>query len=310
MDEKILLIYLQTAGDDLHPISRKILSTGLSLAAEKGYGAEGVVFAPCLTEALKKNLKALGLFKITVFEGADGFCPERESEAIKGLGKPEILLFPATPEGRAVSSMTAALFHTGVTADCTALSFTKDGNLLQTRPAFSGGRLASIVTANTRPQIASLRFSMPVSIPNQKTELVLKTLSGAPPCTLRWTERLEAARREEQVILCVGGGLQSREDAQAAQQLARQLGIGFGCSRALVDRQWLPKSCQIGLSGREVSCDLLICLGVSGSQQFLAGIQEVKKLLAVDVNPLTPLMKRADMPIQCDLYQVLKALEA
>lgn len=309
MNERILTVCLQMAGNRLSAISRQILTTARALAREGGLQTWGIVFLPDVCREAERELRASGLEKITVFTGADSFCPEDMSLAITGLGTPEILLFPATPEGRALSSMTAARFRTGVTADCTALSFTKEGYLLQTRPAFSGSRLASIVTEHARPQIASLRFSMPADPVKGETELEFRSLPESSGGDTRWLDRTQSSEENRDIVLAVGGGLREKADGERVRILAEKLGADLGCSRELVDRGWLPRSCQVGLSGRMIRCRLLITLGVSGSQQFLAGIGHADTILSVDRSPDTPLMKLADIPIQCDLYEVFKAME-
>ena len=305
----ILRVYLQLQGDRLHPVSEKILSTARKLG--QGFLTEGTVFVPALSGSGEEVLRSSGLNRVRVFEGDcfAGFLPEIQAEILENLEASEVLLFPATPEGRALSSMTAARLHTGVTADCTALSFTEEGLLLQTRPAFGGNRMAEIVTKTARPQIASLRFSMPVEGIPAETEIVRKTVQGQEMYPVSWLDRAEQDEKHGPVILAAGGGLREKEDLKRVSLLADSLGAELFCSRALVDRGWMPRSRQIGLSGQSVSAELLITLGISGSVQFLAGLDQITHLCAVDADPHTPLMERADTPIQCDLYALLDALE-
>ncbi len=312
MADKKLTVYLQILSGQLHPVSRKILTTAIALGADGDYRVEGLAFVPELTEETEKMLCALGMNQVTVFEDPlfDAFYPEGQASCIAENDPGEILLFPATPEGRSLSSMTAAMLHTGVTADCTALSFTGEGLLLQTRPAFSGNRMASIVTRECRPQIASLRFGTPVENRQNQTKLLKKTPPGRMlPYEAVWLDRSEQTMKSPRdVILAVGGGIGQKEDLAVFRRLAEQLGAEFCCSRALVDRGWMSRKQQIGLSGQSVSAKLLLCFGISGSVQFRAGLDEIEHLIAVDENPETPLMKLADTPIQGDLYAVAEAM--
>ena len=309
MAEKILRVYLQLTDRGLHPLSRKILTTARALSAEGSLRAEGVTFTDFLSLPQREALEHCGLEKVTVWEGEAfaGFLPESQLLSLKTMEIPKIFLFPATPEGRTLSAMLGAALSTGVTADCTALSFTETGNLLQTRPAFSGSRLAQILT-KTEPVIASLRFGMPVPEPRGKTKLQIcqGEKQGAYPAA--WLDR--AVQREEKLdaALVIGGGIRKKEDIPLFEDLAKELGAELYCSRVLTDRGWMEKSRQIGLSGGTLSAKLVIALGISGSLPFQAGLGEIDHLVAVDQNPDTALMARADTPIEADLYQVADAL--
>ena len=304
MTEKILRVFLQIQGKNLHPVSRNILTTGRKLGAEGGCETEGVLFTEVLSREAEEMLKDSGLQKILVFTGSGlgNFIPEQQAEVLKELSEPEIFLFPATPEGRTLSAMLGAVYHTGVTADCTALTLTEEG-LLQTRPAFLGNRRADILT-KTRPQIASLRFSSPVPARKEKTEVIRKQVKIPELYPVSWLDQAEFSEKEKKTVLVLGGGIEKKEDLGLFKALAEKLNAELFCSRVLVDRGWMPRSRQVGLSGCSLSAELLIALGVSGSLQFQAGLQKIQHLCAVDVNPHTPLMALADTPIQGDLYEI------
>lgn len=316
MDKKQgkLLVYLQLSGENLHSVSRKIAATALYLGRQRDWLVEAAVFTPKLTEKARDALLEPGFDRVTVVEGeaCDGFFPEMEAAALKEIcsENTQVVLFLATPEGRTLSAMTAAVMHTGVTADCTALSFTEEGLLLQTRPAFSGNRMASIVTRNARPQMASLRFASPETYEKRKTRLVLcrPPVGNFPVYQREWVERTSDSGENRKILLAVGGGLRQKEDLTLFRELANRLGGELLCSRALVDRGWMPRSCQIGLSGRSVSTKKLLCFGISGSVQFQAGLDHIETLCAVDLQENTPLMRMADLPVAGNLYDVAKAM--
>ena len=302
---KILRVYLQARGGRLQSVSEAVISVARELG--EGNLTQGVVFLSELTEDLREKLEKSGLSEILIYEGAEGFLPELQGDCLESLETPEIFLFPGTPEGRAMSSLMGARLHTGVTADCTALSFTESGRLLQTRPAFSGSRLASILTEKG-PQLASLRFSLPVSAPQGKTRLILQKIQGKSPYPVCWLDRPGSEREKAEVLLAIGGGIQKKEDIPLFEALAEKLGGNLYCSRCLVDRGWMEKRRQIGLSGSRVSAKRMITLGISGSIQFCEGLGDIDHLCTVDLNPDTPLMAMADTPIQGDLYEIAHAL--
>lgn len=313
-EQKEILVLLQAFPRSLHPISKKIVTTARALGAERNGPVRCVLFCPELNEELEQELSDSGLDEVMVLEGERyrPFIPEHQARALAGLAgdRADVVLVPATPEGRAVSSMLAAILHTGVTADCTQLSFTENGLLLQTRPAFSGSMMASIVTKTARPQIASLRFSTPMDPPVDKTPVIRRKDPAEPaPYPVEWIELVGENRSGAgEFILAVGGGLRAKEDVELFRTLAEAMGADLCCSRALVDRGWLSRDHQIGLSGQSVSSRLLLTFGISGSVQFRAGLEEVERLCVVDTDPESPLMKRADLPLVGDLYAVAQAM--
>lgn len=312
--EKEIVVLLQAFPRNLHPISKKILTTARALGEERGSPVRGILFCPDLHSALEHELKSSGLDEVFVLEGENfrTFVPEYQARILAELvkGRADVVLVPATPEGRSISSMLAAILHTGVTADCTELSFTEDGLLLQTRPAFSGSMMASIVTKTARPQIASLRYATPVGKRAGETA-VIRHMDPvrAEPYRTTWVDLLDGVETKKGTfVVAVGGGVRAKEDLALFRELADALGAELYCSRALVDRGWLGRERQIGLSGQSVSPKLLIAFGISGSVQFRAGIEQVERLCVVDIDSETPLMKRADLPLEGDLYAVARSM--
>ena len=309
-----LVVFLQSFPDVLHPISKAILSTALSLSKKKDLETIGILCLSKVEDSLLEKLKHSGLSKCLIYKDAafDAFIPEHMASLFCNIATDaEIALFPATPEGRTLSSMVAAKLHTGVTADCTALSFTEDGFLLQTRPAFSGNLFASILNKKTKPQIASLRFASPIVSPilrETKVEILPPAFSLESPYVASWLEKNGQAENEKDVILALGNGLSKKEDIAFFEAVAKKISATLYVSRALVDNGFFPKSKQIGLSGQSVSPKFLLTFGISGSVQFMAGLQNVGTLCSVNLDKDAPILKAADIPIVSDMYAVAKAI--
>ena len=226
---------------------------------------------------------------------------------------PDIALIGSTPQGRVLASHAAAMLRTGVTADCTELSLTEEGRLLQCRPAFGGNLMAQILT-KTAPQLAIVRpgaLAAPdaaadgcpvwqtVDADCTTSAITVKQVSAAPA---------SSALADAQAIIAVGRGFRKKEDLDQVRELAALLGASVACSRAVVEMGWLPPEQQIGLSGQSVAPKWLLTLGISGSIQFRSGIRGVKRLIAVNQNPEAPILQIADVPICGDLYRILPAL--
>ena len=304
MAEKCLRVYLQM-DRELHPVSRKLLTTARTLG--KGYFTQGVV----LTEKVEDPaaLVKSGLDQILLYEGSafGQFDELQQGKLLGGLEPCEIFLFPATPEGRGLAATVGALLHTGVTADCTELQLREDGSLLQIRPAFSGQRLAGILTRG-RPQIASLRFGIPVPEPEGETEIRRIPLDVPLSYKAFCQDRTGTLEKACPLAVAVGGGLARQEDLAVFEALAEKLGAGLYCSRALVDRGWMGRDRQIGLSGCSLDARKLICFGISGSLQFGAGLGNIGTLIAVNQDPEAPILKMADLPIRGEMLEIAGAM--
>lgn len=231
--------------------------------------------------------------------------------------RPAILLFGASSRGRDLAGSVATALHTGLTADCTALEIDQEtGLLLQTRPAYGGNIMATIITPHRRPQMATVRhrvFEPPPRDPSRSGTIV------PMPVNLDlfqiMTEVLEFVRGNEQVnladariIVAGGAGVGSAEGFAPLRELAAVLGGAVGASRAAVDAGWIPYAHQVGQTGRTVRPDLYIACGISGAIQHLAGMSTSKVIVAINTDPHAPIFDIATYGIIGDCLQVVPIL--
>ena len=314
-----ILVLIQTVENTIHPVSVKVIETACSLGKNDERAVYGVLICKALTSELQSRLKQSGLTEVFVYHDKllDSFIPEIYvdliEECVEDL-KPDAVFACATPEGRAVSSMLASRLKTGVTADCTALTFDSQGHLLQTRPAYGGNIMAEIITPTARPQIATLRFGTEQKS-GSKTTTKITSKDVTPKYIVpdgysaEWLDKTGMEKTSDsQIMIALGGGVHKKNDIALFDETAQKLNAKLMCSRALVDRGWFSRNHQIGLSGQIVSPKLLITLGVSGSVQFLAGLQDVKRLCSVSLDENAPILKLADCPIVGDMYETIKEL--
>ena len=114
---------------------------------------------------------------------------------------------------------------------------------------------------------------------------------------------------ESRVVVCVGRGIEKKEDLAMARELAEVLGGAIGCTRPIAEEfHWLPEELCIGLSGAQVKPDLYLGIGVSGQVQHLTGIRSTKVIAAVNKDENAPIFKAADLGIIGDLYEVIPKL--
>jgi electron transfer flavoprotein alpha subunit len=237
--------------------------------------------------------------------------------AVIAKEKPSIVLYGATPNGRDLAPRVAARMRLGLTADCTELGIDEHGQLVQTRPAFGGNIMATIISPYTRPQTATVRPNVftaaeadparPVNIEevpvtltkaNIRTRLIEEILLDSEE------ERIEEAK----IIVSAGRGCQDPVNLDTVRELARKLGGVLAGSRAIVELGWIPHSLQVGQSGTTVGPDLYIAVGISGAVQHLVGMSSSKKVIAINKDPNAPIFKIADLGIVGDAQVILPKL--
>ncbi len=234
--------------------------------------------------------------------------------------KPEIVLCGATSLGRSLIPRVAAAIGTGLTADCTGLEIDQDkGLLLQTRPAFGGNIMATIICPHHRPQMATVRHKVMPQAPvdkSRKGELIKKYF--AEDKLLSRTKLLDIVQEREptvniaeaNIIVSGGRGLQKPENFKLVQDLALVLGGAVGASRAAVDSDWIAYSHQVGQTGKTVCPKVYIACGISGQIQHLAGMQSSEIIIAINKDSQAPIFNVATYGIVGDLFEVIPALTA
>ena len=251
--------------------------------------------------------------------------------------RPQIVLYGATTTGRDLAPRVASTLRTGLTADCTDLrigDFTAKGqeyaNLLyQIRPAFGGNIIATIVSPEHKPQMATVRegvMVMPaadegrtgtvVEVPVERSSavaadasrIVLTDADFAVSLTRRVQEEKKVDLKGARVVVSGGVGVGSREGFALVEELARTLGGVVGASRAAVDAGWVSHEHQVGQTGTTVRPKLYIACGISGSVQHRAGMDQSARILAINNDPLAPIFAVAHYGIVGDLHKVVPLL--
>jgi electron transfer flavoprotein alpha subunit len=232
--------------------------------------------------------------------------------------KPEILLCGATSIGRSLISRVAIRIKAGLTADCTGLDIDPAKKiLLQTRPAFGGNIMATIISPNYRPQMATVRHKVmqPIEPDKHRKGKIIKenfdaSLYASRTKLLDIVEEIETLINlaEADIIVSGGRGMGGAENFKMLEELAHVLGAAVGASRAAVDSGWMPYSHQVGQTGRTVAPKIYIACGISGQIQHLVGMSSSKIIVAINKDPDVPIFKYATYGIVGDLFQIVPAL--
>lgn len=231
--------------------------------------------------------------------------------------KPEIVLMGATTYGRSLAPRVASRLNTGLTADCTGLEIdTEKRILLQTRPAFGGNLMATIICPNHRPQMSTIRPKVMKALDADSTRIG-KVIT--PSVTIPDSTKIKVLQivntlmemvnlAEADIIVSGGRGLCDPKNFSLIEELARVLGGAVGASRAAVDAGWVDYSHQVGQTGKTVGPKVYFACGISGAVQHLAGISSSDIIIAINKNPDAAIFKVATYGIVGNVLEVLPAL--
>ncbi|MCD6351639.1 MAG: electron transfer flavoprotein subunit alpha [Armatimonadetes bacterium] len=233
--------------------------------------------------------------------------------------KPEILLMGATTTGRDLAGSVATELATGLTADCTGLDIDElTGHLRQTRPAFGGNVMATILTQYHRPQMSTVRPRVMRALPRdeERQAKIVREELGMTEDDVRskivaWLpdDESEAVNLQyAEVIVSGGRGLGGPEGFKLIEQLAEALGGVVGASRGAVDAGWISHDHQVGQTGTTVRPRLYVACGISGAIQHRVGMEQSDIIVAINLDPNAKIFQIADYGIVGDLYEVLPEL--
>jgi electron transfer flavoprotein alpha subunit len=318
-DFKGIWVFAEQHHGKVQEVAYELLSTGRRLANDRGCELAAVVLGHNITDSAS-HLIAGGADKVYIVDQPE--LAEYEAnvytDALNQLiakYKPEVILAGATAVGRAFFAKVAVRSRTGLTADCTALSVDKESHLLhQTRPAFGGNIMATIMTPNHRPQMATVRpkvFKMSTPDPKRTGATLLEALKLVAPSTKIIKAERNASSvniAEAEIIVAGGRGLKKAENLEQLKKLAGLLGGVVGVSRACVDAGWISASHQVGQTGKTVCPKIYLAFGISGAIQHLEGMRSADTIIAVNSDPNAPIFGVADLGIVGDLFEIVPLL--
>jgi electron transfer flavoprotein alpha subunit len=313
-------VYAEWRDGTVHKVSHELLSEGRKLADKRGVSLAAVLLGSNLSELISDELMAYGADEVFVVDRPElaRFSDEAYANSLVHLvreKKPEILLAGATSMGRSFIPRVAALLETGLTADCTELDISEEGLLLQTRPAFGGNVMATIICPNKRPQMATVRPKVmkPAKKDGHRGRIVVTALPDE--CFKSRIEVLEVIPEKDQtaklteadVIISGGRGLRKGENFALIEDVAQLFGGAVGASRGAVEEGWIAPSHQVGQTGRTVAPTLYMAVGLAGAIQHVVGMQGSQVIVAVNKDPNAPIFDVATYGVVADLFEFIPA---
>jgi len=317
-------VFAEQRDGELNKVSLQLLGCARGLAEDLGHEVCAVLLGHEMEEAAR-TLVAHGADRVFVFdhESLAHFRTLSYSHLISNLikaEKPNIVLYGATHIGRDLAPRIAQRLDVGLTADCTELTINEeDGEkyLHQTRPAFGGNVMATIVCYRTRPQMSTVRPGImkelePDSDRTGEIVNVEADFTGLEELVkvIRVVKAAHhtASIEDAPIIVSGGRGIGGKEKFKVLQDLADVIGAEVAGSRVAVDSGWIDKERQVGQTGKSVRPELYIACGISGSIQHRAGMQNSKIIVAIDRDEDAPIFKVAHYGIVGDLHEIVPML--
>ncbi len=296
------------AGIYIYSDKKDIVAELINFAKESEKEACVITFKQEDAEAIKD----FGAEKIYVLKGSSQ-VPENYGKAVAELLKKQdadLFAVGATARGRDIAARTAGYLDCGMVSDVSSLSY-REGTVISQRMMYGG----------TVIQSEELKGLCVVTVPAGKFEAAVGgetveiiTIDVEADSRVRLIETAPVLREGTDItavdtVICVGQGLDKKEDLQLAQGLADVLGAEIGCTRGIAEeRKWLPVERYIGISGAVIKPKLYISMGVSGQVQHVVGIRDSKVIVAVDLNEKAPIFRAADYGIVGNMYEIIPLL--
>lgn len=315
-------VFVEQRGKKVQNVSIELLGKGREIADKLNSKLTAVILGHDIKDKAK-DLISYGADDVVVVDdkALDIYMTEPYTKALTILindKKPEAMLIGATAIGRDLAPRVSARVHTGLTADCTSLDIDEENNnLLMTRPAFGGNIMATIVCPDYRPQMTTVRPGVMQKLAKDESRE-----GNIEEYIIEFTkedmnvEILEVVKEEKQkvnieeanILVSGGRGVGTKENFEALEELAQNLGGIVSASRAMVDAGVIDSARQVGQTGKTVRPDLYIACGISGAIQHVAGMEESEFIIAINKNLSAPIFEVADVGIVGDVNKVIPAL--
>ncbi|MFH1079023.1 MAG: electron transfer flavoprotein subunit alpha/FixB family protein [Pseudomonadota bacterium] len=321
-ENKTILVIGETEKGKTASITRELLGGARALADKTDGNVHLLLFGETAAALASEGI-SLGADKVYLASNAayNEFSSDAYTALVSGLCTkiaPVLCLMGQTDLGRDIAPRVAARLGAALCMDCVEIVFdAENGHFQQTRPAFGGKALSVLASMKGLLQIDAVRAkSMPIAALQDGRKGETVTMAEAPDVGVIKVKLLEAKKMEAEgikledakVIVAGGGGLGGTEGFAMIKQLADLLGGVVGATRVPVDENWVPLSMEIGQTGKIVSPELYIAIGISGAAQHITGCINSKKIVTINRDPDANMFKISDLGLVADYKAVVPAL--
>jgi electron transfer flavoprotein alpha subunit len=310
-----VLVLAEHSGETVKKVTLELLTLA------RRFGEPSVVWLGGGAESARDRLAEYGAAKVYVADGdgMDDFVAAPAAEVLASLTgrlSPAAVLVAATAEGKEVAGRLAVKTGSGVLTDAVGLTPASDGPGLVAEQSIFGGAIIVQSQVRAGPPIVAVRpnSAAPEPAPGAAAlepagAAVTEAARGA-----RITQRVVAQRGERpelteaSIVVSGGRGVGNAENFALIEKLADTLGAAVGASRAATDAGWYPHQFQVGQTGKTVSPQLYLAVGISGAIQHRAGMQTAKTIMVINKDPEAPIFELADFGVVGDLFTVVPQL--
>jgi electron transfer flavoprotein alpha subunit len=315
-ENRHILVIGEVEKEKLTSTSKELLGGARRLAAQMGGMVNLLLMGPAAVAAEE----GIHYGADKVYTAKDEMLSELNSDACTHVAdavcrkiQPMLCLFGQSDLGRDVAPRLAAKLDAGLCMDCVEITYDAGNNrILQTRPVFGGKAMAVMASSGDTLQINTVRAKAiaPEEPKADRKGEVIPVTDGVDASLIQ-VKLMEAKRMETEgvkledakVIVAGGGGLGGPKGFEMIGELAKLMGGVVGATRVPVDENWVPLSMEIGQTGKIVSPDLYIAIGISGAAQHITGIVNSKKIVAINRDPDANIFRMADLGLVAD-YKV------
>ena len=316
-----VLVFAESRGTDLRKVALEATTAARALADATGGGeVHALLVGPPGVAAKAPQLGQYGADVVVVCEHAGFARYAREATAATLAARAKsgyrAVLLPFSAQGRDLGPRVAAKLDAPIAADITSFAASGD-NLTVKHPGYANKVIITLAlsgspvvlslrpaafTPSEKPRAAKIEPMLPAADPGAERVIVKEVIEGAKG-------KLDLG--EAPVIVSGGRGLRTPENFKLVEELAAAFGnAAVGATRAVTDEGWRPHSDQIGQTGRQVSPQLYVAVGISGAIQHLAGMRTSKTIVAINKDPEAPIFQIADYGLVGDLFEVIPQLTA
>ena len=305
-----ILVLAEHTGDDVKKVTLELITLA------RRFGEPSVVWTGPGAEQGQARCAEYGAARIYVADAAiDDYVVAPAAELLAQLVReksPALVLLAGTPQGKEVAGRLAVKIDSGVLTDAVDLQPGDDGPVAE-QSIFGGATIVHSRVRRGTPIVAVRPNAVALEATPGAAELspvsLTGDLTGATVINRVVAERGERPDLTEASIVVSGGrGTGGAEGFGVIEQLADALGAAVGASRAVTDAGWYPHQFQVGQTGKTVSPQLYMAIGISGAIQHRAGMQTSKTIVAVNKDPEAPIFELADFGVVGDLFKVVPQL--
>jgi electron transfer flavoprotein alpha subunit len=314
-----IFAYVESRSTDVRKVGLEAVTAARVFADKSGGEVHALLLGPPGIAAKASQLGQYGADVVIAVEhaGLANYNPEvataTAADRIKSGGY-RAAIFSTSAQGRDLAPRVAARLGVSVVTD--VLSFELEGDTVVVRHPINIGKVIATLAISGSPAVIAMRPNVIAPVRNAKAGRVENAQPAVDPASTR-VKVIETRQggggkldlAEAPVVIAGGRGLKAAENFKLVEDLASAFGnAAVGATRAVTDDGWRPHSDQIGQTGRLVSPELYIAVGISGAVQHLAGMRTSKTIVAVNKDKDAPIFKVADYGIVGDVFEVIPAL--